>query len=96
MYPIEFTRDNLQMKLTTAPRRESPEMSKTLSKDRVPDSAVGEVVDVDIEDDILMAQGHRPAMKRTFNLLSTLGLGFRQVLQLVTNPVMTSTTRGTR
>lgn len=57
-------------------------MSKTWSKttdDRVPDSGVGEVVNVDVDDDILMAQGHRPAMKRTFNLLSTLGLGFRQV-----------------
>lgn len=61
---------------------EFPDMSKTWSKttdDRVPDSGVGEVVNVDVDDDILMAQGHRPAMKRTFNLLSTLGLGFRQV-----------------
>lgn len=63
-------------------------MSKTWSKttdDRLPDSGVGEVVNVDVDDDILMAQGHRPAMKRTFNLLSTLGLGFRQVLKLRTH-----------
>lgn len=70
------------MKLEMSPTSESPNMSKTWSKttdDRVPDSGIGEVTNLDVDDDILMAQGHRPAMKRTFNLLSTLGLGFRQV-----------------
>lgn len=64
---------------------ELPNMSKTWSKttnDGVPDSGIGEVVNIDVDDDILRAQGHRPAMKRTFNLLSTLGLGFRRVAPL--------------
>ena len=76
------------MKLKMSSTNELPEMSKIWSKttdDRLPDSGVGEVVNVDVDDDILMAQGHRPAMKRTFNLLSTLGLGFRQVLHFRTN-----------
>ncbi|KAM0552680.1 hypothetical protein ACHAPJ_007777 [Fusarium lateritium] len=30
----------------------------------------------DVDDDMLMAQGHAPAMRRSFNLLGTLGLGF--------------------
>lgn len=64
---------------------ELPNMSKAWSKttnDGVQDSGIGEVVNIDVDDDILRAQGHRPAMKRTFNLLSTLGLGFRRVAVL--------------
>lgn len=69
-----------QLELNMSATSELPDMPKTWSKttdDRIPDSAIGEVVNVDVDDDILRAQGHRPAMKRTFNLLSTLGLGFR-------------------
>lgn len=64
---------------------ELPNVSKAWSKttnDGVQDSGIGEVVNIDVDDDILRAQGHRPAMKRTFNLLSTLGLGFRRVAVL--------------
>lgn len=38
---------------------------------------VGEMVDVGVDDNILLAQGHVPVLKRSFNLLGTLGLGFR-------------------
>lgn len=38
---------------------------------------VGKMVDVGVDDNILLAQGHVPVLKRSFNLLGTLGLGFR-------------------
>jgi choline transport protein len=38
----------------------------------------GEVLKGDaVDDNILLAQGHVPVMRRSFNLLGTLGLGFR-------------------
>lgn len=41
------------------------------------DSEMGKGKVENIEDNILMAQGHIPVLNRTFNILGTLGLGFR-------------------
>ncbi|CAI6013903.1 unnamed protein product [Clonostachys chloroleuca] len=52
----------------------SKEITKDMSNCNESDVGVGKVEDVD--DNILMAQGHVPVLKRSFNLLGTLGLGF--------------------
>ncbi|KAJ4316089.1 hypothetical protein N0V84_008018 [Fusarium piperis] len=38
-----------------------------------------------VDDDILLAQGHIPVMRRSFNLLGTPGLGFRYTASLPAN-----------
>jgi choline transport protein len=50
-------------------------------KASVPDeSDIGTGKIINADDNILMAQGHAPVLQRTFDLLGSLGLGFRSVV----------------
>ena len=40
-------------------------------------SELGPDKHVNPDDNVLLAQGHRPILKRTFNFFGSLGLGFR-------------------
>ncbi|KAF7551759.1 hypothetical protein G7Z17_g4789 [Cylindrodendrum hubeiense] len=50
------------------------EGTKKATTDTQSDLGVGKMMTVD--DNILLAQGHRPVLKRTFDLFGTIGLGF--------------------
>jgi hypothetical protein len=73
-HPIQAT-TTLFSQLTVLISIMSKEITKDMSNCNESDVGVGKVEDVD--DNILMAQGHVPVLKRSFNLLGTLGLGFR-------------------
>lgn len=41
------------------------------------ESEMGQAKLANLDDNVLLAQGHAPVLKRTFDLLGSLGLGFR-------------------
>lgn len=51
------------------------DMGEKATTDAQSDLGVGKMLTVD--DNVLLAQGHRPVLKRTFDLFGTIGLGFR-------------------
>ena len=58
---------------------DNAEVTKVEMASQAVDSEVGYQKELNTDDNILLAQGHQPVLKRTFNLLGTLGLGFRYV-----------------
>lgn len=71
--------------LTTMTNQNDNDITKAEVEEAAPDNqsdlGVGKMLNV--EYDILIAQGHRPVLKRTFDFFGSIGLGFRSGLSTV-------------